>query len=218
MSHGMAAVLVLAVAPGLAYGQSLGSAAEKEKDRHRKNEDGGVKARVVTEEDLLRDRPVELPPGTPTPPPKPASAVPPPPRPPASGAKPTSRKEAGRQEPVASVKEALVLPPNTNGGQDLLVQARDRLVWAKKNRDEINSRLAEPLPRPVDETASYEEHDRLTGSPEQLRALLLRVQIEIEVAQRTIETLEAQRSGKSSSTRISQPGAAGSAKATSPRR
>lgn len=47
-------VVVLAMLlPSLVLGQSLGDAARKEKERRQKNEEAGVKTRVVTEDELL---------------------------------------------------------------------------------------------------------------------------------------------------------------------
>jgi hypothetical protein len=200
-------LIVLAIVPPLAAGQSLGSLADKEKDRLKKHQDDGVKARVVTEEDLDKDKPVEVPFGTPTPEAKPPS---PPPKTSAAAAKARpARKEArsDRKEspppPAAALpasRELVVAfrgsePPEAAAAPDWserMRQARERLAWALRNRDEVNGRLAEGVPRPVDENASYEEHDRLAGPPAQLRTVLLRVQIEIDVAQRTIESLEAE--------------------------
>jgi hypothetical protein len=45
-------VAVLLLLPALAWGQSLAEVAQKEKERRKQNEAKGVKARVVTEEDL----------------------------------------------------------------------------------------------------------------------------------------------------------------------
>jgi hypothetical protein len=183
-----ALVLTLAgIAPWLS-GQSLGSAAEKEKDRHKKNQDNGVKARAVTDEELTKDRPVELPPGTPPPEPKPRGETARPSK--AAGSPPARKAVAPPGGPTPAHAEGA--PANPDAWRERMAQARQRLAWAERSRDAINSRLAQPAALPVDETASYEEHDRLTGSPEQLRALLHRVQIEIDVAQKTVEVLEAE--------------------------
>ena len=211
MVKAAAVLLVLAANPLPAAGQSLGSAADREKDRHKKNQDEGVQVRVVSEEELTKDHPVELPPGTPTPEPKAALPVARPPSPQAGAPRPSRKeaKSAGNGSAVPAPAPGAVAPPRemrlANPDRDAaergtvsadwperMAQARARLAWAQRNRDLINGRLADPSPRPADETASYEDHDRLTGSPAQLRAILLRVQIEIEVAQKTVEALEAE--------------------------
>jgi hypothetical protein len=205
MRKAWAAAGAFCLVPVLCTGQSLGSVADKEKDRLKKNQDDGVKARVVTDEELNKDKPVEVPFGTPTPEPK----LPvPPPKTSAAKTKP-ARKEARSDRKEAPPPSAVALPasrelvvpfrgsepPEAAASPDWserMRQARERLAWAVRNRDEVNGRLAEKTPRAVDEDASYEEHDRLAGSPAQLRTVLLRVQIEIDVAQRTIEALDAE--------------------------
>jgi hypothetical protein len=201
-------LLALAAVSPFAMAQSLGSVADKEKDRLKKNQDDGVKARVVTDDELNKDKPAEVPFGTPTPEPK-LPAPQPKTSSAAAKAKPagkdarSDRKESAPPPLAAAlpVSRELLVPfrgseppeaPASLDWSERMRQARDRLAWALRNRDEVNGRLAEGVPRPVDENASYEEHDRLAGSPAQLRTVLLRVQIEIDVAQRTIEALDAE--------------------------
>src|SRR5262245_2068815 len=67
--HRAWALLLLAVLPGLALGQSLGDAARKEAERRRKKKETGVKAPSYTDEG--RPAPETAPSGTPGPAPSP---------------------------------------------------------------------------------------------------------------------------------------------------
>src|SRR5262249_59000971 len=61
MRNAWTAAVALCLLPMVSAGQSLGSAAKKEKDRHKKNQEAGVKARTVTDDDLAANRPADAP-------------------------------------------------------------------------------------------------------------------------------------------------------------
>ena len=179
----LAPVLVLFVLPGLAAGQSLGSAADKEKERLKKNEEAGVKARVVTDEELLASRPPPDPPlGT---------TAPDPAAPGAPARRPAPSKDSRRDDlgkPTAGAERGAA--PDT-GGPERMARARARLERAKRDYEEIEGRIAGPTPKP-DRALTDDGGTLVALSPRQLQAFLAWTRIEMEVAQAVIDDLEAQ--------------------------
>ncbi len=158
-------VLLLAL-PAVGLGQSLGAAAQKEKDRRKKNQESGVKAKVVTDEDMAaahQDAPK-------------TEASPSPPRslfaPPQGETESSDSSERVRKQQEASWRARMT-------------QANARLERAKKAYDTLSQMYLAPGEYYVDEKGRA-----VILSAEELQRMTARAKAELEAAQKAVENLE----------------------------
>lgn len=164
------AVLMLTL-PSLAWGQSLGEVAQKEKERRKQNEQAGVKARVVTEEDLKNNKgQLANDPGaasaksaTPTKPPQDESLFP--------------EEESRSSGPDRRQQEA--------SWRARAAQARERIAATKKAYEFLNSQYLAQGERFVDEQGRT-----VIASVEQLREMIAKAKAAMDAAQKALVDLE----------------------------
>jgi hypothetical protein len=161
--------------PAVSFSQSLGSAAQKEKDRHKKNQEAGVKAKTVTDDDLVANRPADAP--------APSSSSP---------SSSSSSTPADRSGTVTGV-----VPPSNDdaeAGRRLVLEtqwrtrmavARTRLEKAKKTHDTFTKMSLVPGEEYVDERGRA-----VATSAEQLQRLTAQAKAEMDAAQKNLDDLE----------------------------
>src|SRR5262249_41574218 len=175
MRNAWTAAVALCLLPMVSAGQSLGSAAKKEKDRHKKNQEAGVKARTVTDDDLAANRPADAPApsssssSTPASPPAERSGtavgvVPPP---------SNDDAEAGRRAAQESQ------------WRSRMASARARLDRAKKTYDTLTKMSLVPGEEYVDEKGRA-----VVTSAEQLQKLTAQAKAEVDAAQKSLDDFE----------------------------
>jgi hypothetical protein len=157
------AAVALLLLPVFSFPQSLGSAAQKEKDRRKKNQEAGVKARTVTDEDLAGSQGSGAARKT-----EPAASAPvtPPPPPPEDH---ESQRRAARE----------------TEWRERMAQARARLDKARKSYDTLSQMSL------VSGEAYVDERGRtVVSSVEQLQRLTAEAKAELAAAQKAIDDLE----------------------------
>jgi hypothetical protein len=174
MRNAWTAAMALCLLPLVCSGQSLGSAAQKEKDRRKKNQEAGVKARTVTDDDLAASRPADAP------------------APSSSSSSTTASPPAERSGTAAGV-----VPPSNDDAESgrraaqemewrsRMVAARARLEKAKKTHDALSKMSLVPGEEYVDERGRA-----VVTSAEQLQRLTAQAKAEVDAAQRNIDDLE----------------------------
>jgi hypothetical protein len=170
------AVVTLALLPAVCLAQSLGSAAEKEKERRKKNQDAGVKARTVTDADLKASHPADAaPPDTPP-----------------SASRPVPASDAADAAPAISL---LPPPPDDRESQQRaaleaqwrarMAPARARLEKAKKSYDTLSKMSLVYGEEYVDDNGRT-----VVSSAEELQRLTARAKAELDAAQKNVDDLE----------------------------
>lgn len=168
-----AATIAIVLLPALTFGQSLGELAKKEKERRKKNQEQGVKARTITDEQVST-----------------ASDTPPPPPPPESSAKTASSDTtaAGAATTGASSKP----PLKEEEWRYRVAEARTRVQRARERCDYLSGLSLVPGEYYVDEKGNP-----VISSLGQLQSMVREANAEREAAEKALADLleEARRAG-----------------------
>lgn len=160
----LAGLLVFAIpVPGQA--QSLGSAAEKEKQRRQKNKEAGVQARVVTDEQMAAERP--------------EAVASPSPSPPAAAS--TAPTQAESAEPDSSQ----VRRQQEEQWRARMAKAQARLDAARKRHEAVSQLYMTHGEYYVDDKGRT-----VIASAAQLQQMVAQAKAELDAAQRALENLE----------------------------
>lgn len=166
----LVAGLVLLALPALAVGQSLGNAAQKEKERRQKNRDAGVQSRVVTDEEMGAARPAPSP--RPSPGPEGAGASPAPSTSPSPSPEPLPDSSQVRQRQEAQWRARVVQVLQRIEGARAKYERYSRLTLVP------GEYFADSQGRPV------------ITSPEQLQKMTAQAKAELEAAEKALSDLE----------------------------
>jgi len=168
------ATLLFLLCPALVWGQSLADVAQKEKERRKKNEEAGVKPKVVTEADLkagkgeLANDPDEL--GVSEP-----ASSPPPGGGPRLESSPGMSEEVRRQADEASWRSRKA-------------RAVAKLDAAKQKYETLSQMWLAP----IGEYYADKSGKPVISSVQQLQEMTARAKAEMEAAQKALDDLEAE--------------------------
>jgi len=172
MTRRLRTAVLLLTLPSLAWGQSLGEVAQKEKERRKQNEQAGVKTRVVTEEDLKNNKgQLANDPGAAS-----AKSATPATKP-AQGESLFPEEESRSSGPDRRQQEA--------SWRARAAQARERIAVTKKTYEFLNSQYLAQGERFVDEQGRT-----VIASVEQLRAMIAKAKSAMDAAEKALVDLE----------------------------
>jgi len=168
------ATVAFVVLPALTFSQSLGDLAKKERERRQKNQEQGVKARTVTDEEISTETDASAPPA----PPVESSA-----KVPSSGSTP-----AGADKASSTSKP----PLKEQEWRYRVAEARSRVQKARERYDSLNELPIVPGMKYVDENGNA-----LITSLSQLRGMVGQAKAELDAAEKAQADLleEARRAG-----------------------